>query len=284
MKESEVNAHSSSRIGRNLTYPVHGLTLISLAVITSFFAYLWGAASPNPANLLAPALFWYSASFLLLAYPFRDAFAAFTKYVKTALGASVFIGYLTIHILLYGFMLESILVSVFDAPFVSGSASVYVTTSVFAPPNLLNAVVSLWFNPWITITIPPFFGDAVSFYSLAVAVIIAMLIVANIGKTRELGSICSTSLKSRSVVIFPALGIAFGASCCLSVPLLFTIAAPAGAALSSFLWLYDLTYFLFPPIAVVLLYLNLYSIKRITASAELQSNSAPPTARPPEET
>jgi hypothetical protein len=214
-----MNGRGASAVQRSLAVPIHGVTFIGLAVLTSFFAYLWGATSPNPAELLAPGLFWYAVSFMLLAYPLRDAFQIFRRYIWTAFGAGVFALYLALHVVLYGFMLESILVSFFDRPFVSASASVYVTTSVFAPPSVLNAVYGLWFNPWVTITIPPSFSDALSFYSLDIAVIIAILIVANIGKTRELGKICSTRMKSRSMVIFPAVGIALGASCCLSVPI-----------------------------------------------------------------
>jgi len=261
----------SSGGNRDLLLTIHGISFVGLAVLTSFFAYLWGAVSPNPAELLAPSLFWYALTLLLIAYPFRDAFQTFRRYIVTPLGAGVFSIYLIVHVLLYGFMLESILVSFFDRPFVSASVSVYVTTSVFAPPSLLNAVLGLWFNPWVTLTIPPVLSDAISFYSLDIAIIIAILIVANVGKTRELGRICSTKLKSRTLVIFPALGIVLGASCCLSVPILLTVAVPSAVALSSSLWLYDATYFFFPPGAVILLYLNLYSISRITENAKLSS-------------
>jgi len=250
---------------RSLAIPVHGATFIFLAVLTSFYAYLWGATSPNPAELLAPTLFWYAVFVLLVVYPLREAFQIFLKYIRSAFGASVFALYLAMHVVLYGFMLESILVSFFDRPFVSATTSVYVTTSVFAPPSIQNAVIGLWYNPWVTLTVPPEFGDALSFYSVVIAIIIAIMIVANIGRTRELGAMCSTRLKSRSMVIFPALGIALGASCCLSVPLLVTVVAPSAVALSSSLWLYNATYFFFPPLAIVLLYLNLYSVDRIAA-------------------
>ena len=78
------------------------------------------------------------------------------------------------------------------------------------------------------------------------------------------------------MVLFPALGIAFGASCCLSVPILFTVVVPSAAALASLLWVYDLTYFLFPPFAVVLLYLNLYSVAKITANVRLATDGRAP--------
>lgn len=264
-----MDGRNGTGVGRSLAVPIHGVSFIGLAVLTSFFAYLWGSTSPNPAELLAPALFWYAVAFLLFAYPLGEAFQLFLRYIRTAFGAGVFALYLVLHVLLYGFMLESILVSFFDRPFVSASANVYVTTSVFAPPSLLNAVVGLWFNPWVTLTVPPHFSDALSLYSVVIAIVIAVLIVANVGRTRELGKICSARVKSRTMVLFPALGIALGASCCLSVPILFTIAAPSALALSSSLWLYDATYFFFPPFAVILLYLNLYSVDKIAARAAM---------------
>jgi len=67
-------------------------------------------------------------------------------------------------------------------------------------------------------------------------------------------------------LVFPGLGIVFGASCCLSVPVLITLAAPTAAALSASLWIYDVTYFFFPLVAVVLLYLNLRSVNRIASN------------------
>ncbi len=251
-----------------MALPTHAAVFVALAVLTSYFAYLWGATSPNPAELLAPAFFWYAVSLALIAYPLRKAWRAFATHVRTAAGAGVFVLYLAVHIVLYGFMLESILVSVFDRPFVSASASVYVTTSVFAPPTLPNAILALWFNPWITLTIPPVFNDALSFYSIGIAVIIAILIVANVGMTRELGRVCSAAMRSRTMVLFPALGIVLGASCCLSVPILVTVAAPSALVLSSSQWVYDATYFFFPPVALVLLYLNLLSVEGIAATVK----------------
>jgi hypothetical protein len=257
----------SPSLGRNLLAPLHGAAFIGMAVVTSFFAYLWGSTSPNPAALLAAGLFWYAVAFLLFTYPFRGAFQIFRRYISTKLGASVFAGYLSIHVLLYGFLLEGILVSVFAQPFVTNHATVYVTTSVFAPATISNAILGLWFNPWMTVTIPPSFVDSISFYSLAIAAVIAILIVANIGKARELGTVVSKGMKSRTLVILPALGIVLGASCCLSVPILFTVDAPSLFLLTNPLWLYDITYFLFPLAGVTLLYLNLHSIGKITANA-----------------
>ncbi len=261
---------------RSLAIPVHGLSVIVLGVVASYFAYVWGSVTVNPAEILAPILFWYGLSFMLLSYPFRSAVNDFLRYIRTFSGALVFVVYLVIHILLYGFLLEGILTSFYGKNFFTTVTGVTLTTTVFTPPTALNVILSLWYNPWITLTTPPVFNTTLSLYSLVIAVIIDILIVANIGMTRELGKACSTATRSKSMVIFPALGIAFGASCCLSVPLLFTVAVPSAAAVSSLLLVYDLTYFLFPPFAVVLLYLNFVSVRRITANMKVSSKATEP--------
>jgi len=261
-----------------LAVPVHGFTVLALAVFSSYFAYVWGSTVVNPAEILAPLLFWYGASFLLLSYPLKDALADFRRYIKTVTGAVVFAVYLVVHILLYGFLLEGILTSFYGKDFFTTAAGVTLTTTTFVPPSPTNVVLALWYNPWLTITTPPAFSTTLSFYSLVIALLIDVLIVANIGKTRELGKACSVGERSRSIVVFPALGIVFGASCCLSVPLLFTVAVPSAAALSSLLWVYDATYFLFPPFAVALLYLNFGSVRKITA--RVQKSTGRPSSIP----
>jgi len=226
---------AGSRTRPSLAVPIHGFSVVALAVVSSYFAYLWGSVAVNPAEVLAPFLFWYGIAFLLLAYPLRPAFNIFTRQVRTAFGAAVFAVYLVIHIFLYGFLLEGILVSFAGRELVSSATGLSIATTVFSPPSATNAFLALWYNPWITLTVPPLLSAALSLYSLVIAIVIDVLIVANIGRTRELGKVCSTGTRSRSMVLFPALGIALGASCCLSVPLLVTVAVPTAAALSSLL-------------------------------------------------
>ncbi len=264
---------------KSLAVPAHGITVLVLAFVSSYFAYVWGSVTVNPADVLAPFLFWYGIAFLLLAYPLRSAALDFSRYVKTALGAGVFTFYMIVHVLLYGFLLEGLL-GTLGRVLTSSSVTFTVSTTVFAPPSPLNALLALWYNPWITLTVPPSFETDLSLYSLIIAAVIDVLIVANIGKTRELGKECSVGTRSRSMIAVPALGIAFGASCCLSAPLLFTIVVPSAAALSSLAWAYDVTYFLFPPFAILILYLNLTSVDKIRARLRLTGRAeTPPPAQ-----
>jgi hypothetical protein len=213
---------------------------------------------------LGAVLFWYGVVFLLLTFPFREATRAFLAYVRRLYGAAVFVGYLAVHLILYGFLLEAILGSIYGSAALAVLPGFLVTTDVFAPPSLLSAIFDLVYNPSIVITVQPIFSAALSLYSISVAVVIAILVVASIGKTLEISELCSMRKKARSFVALPVLGIVFGASCCLSVAGLISLALPSASLLPSSIWIYYATYFLFPAVAMVLLYLNLRSIERIS--------------------
>jgi membrane protein implicated in regulation of membrane protease activity len=72
--------------------------------------------------------------------------------------------------------------------------------------------------------------------------------------------------------VLPALGVVLGASCCLSVAGLVALAVPSASQLSSLLWVYYVTFFLFPLVAAVLLWLNLRSIQSITATLQSRTD------------
>jgi len=179
----------------------------------------------------------------------------------------VFVLYLAIHLLLYGFVLDAALASVYGLGSFSTGSSFLLTTNLFTPPSFTSLVFDVAYNPIIAVTAPPFFSAALTFYSVAVALIIAVLVVASIGKTRELSAIRKATGKARTFVILPALGIVLGATCCLSVAGLVSLASPTASLLNSTPSIYYTTYFLFPCLAMVILYLNLRSIERVSEGA-----------------
>jgi hypothetical protein len=242
-----------------------GLTFLCLGVGLSYFGYLWGDVPLNPGELLGSFLFWYGAVYLVLAFPFRKVLQGFSNYIRTALGAGVFVGYLAVHLILYGFLLDVILASIFGSNYLAVSPAFFAVTNVFSPPSLTSAMLDLAYNPSIVVAVPPVFSAALSFYAISVALLIAFLVVASIGKTREISDLCTKARKARSFVLLPAIGIVFGASCCLSVAGLVSLAVPSTAQLTSSLWVYFAIYFLLPLIAMALLYLNLRSIEGISA-------------------
>jgi len=245
---------------------VLGSTLLCLGVVLSYFGYLWGEVTLNPGELLGSFLFWYGVAFLLFAFPFRKAFDGFLNYIRTPLGAGVFAVYIAIHLVLYGFLLEVILASIYGSSYLAVSPAFFAATNVFSPPSFTSALLDLAYNPSIVVAIPPVFSAALSFYAISVALLVAVLVVTSIGETRVIGDICTRGKKARSFVILPTLGIVFGASCCLSVAGLVSLAVPSAVELTSLLWVYFAVYFLLPPLAVVLLYLNLRSIDRISSA------------------
>ena len=202
-----------------------------------------------------------------ISVPFREAAGTFAKSVRTSLGASVFALYLIIHLLLYGFVFEAVLAFIYGVGSFAATAGFLVNTNLFAPPSPASLVFDLAYNPVVLMTAPPIFSAALSFYSVAVALVIAVLVVANVEGTRELGAVRTATKKTRTFVVLPALGVVLGASCCLSVAGLVSLASPATSILTSSPWIYYATYFLFPCIAVVVLYLNLRAIKSVTLGA-----------------
>jgi hypothetical protein len=244
---------------------VLGLTFLILGVVLSYFGYIWGSISPNPNEFLGSVFFWYAIVSLLLVFPLREATRDFSIFIRKRLGAAVFVGYLVIHLLLYGFLLEGILTSIYGTAALAVSPGFLITTNVFSPASLSSTLFDLAYNPSVIVTVAPVFSAALSLYSISVAVIIAVLVVANIGKTTEIGELCTRAKRARSFVVLPALGIVFGASCCLSVAGLVSLVVPSASLLTSVVWIYYVTYFIFPAIAVVLLYLNLQSIQKISA-------------------
>jgi hypothetical protein len=227
--------------------------------------YSLGEVSLNVDEVAGPAVFWVAAVFFLLAVPFRDAARVFAKSIRTGVGAAAFVVYISIHLLLYGFLFDVILASYYGISAFAATTGLFVTTNLFSPPSPVSVAFDIAYNPIIVLTAPPVFSTALSFYSISVALIIAVLVVANIGRTRELGKLRTSTNKARAFVLLPALGIVLGASCCLSVAGLISLASPAAAVLTSSPWVYYVTYFLFPCIAIGVLYLNLRSMGRISA-------------------
>jgi hypothetical protein len=240
--------------------------LACVGAALAYLGYTLGAVALNVDELVGPALFWCAVVFFLLAVPLREAAHAFSRYVRTSVGIAVFALYMAIHLLLYGFLFDAVLASFYGVSYFAAAAGFFVTTNLFSPPSLVSTAFDIAYNPVVVITAPPVFSAALSFYSIAAALVIAVLVVANIGKTKELGELRTARGKTRVFVVLPAIGVVLGASCCLSVAGLISLVSPGASLLTSSPWIYYVTYFLFPCVAAVVLYLNLRSIGKVSAS------------------
>lgn len=242
-----------------------GSILLLTGLSLSYFGYLWGEASPNPSELVGSLFFWLGFAYLLFVFPLREVARSLGTSLRRSHGAWLFACYLAVHLVLYGFVLEGILAVAYGTEVLAVSSGFIITTDVFSPPSLSSALFDLVYNPSIVATVQPIFSVALSFYSIFMATVIAVLVVTNVARTRELGELCTMWGRTRSFVLLPALGVALGASCCLSVAGLLAIAAPSLSVLESNIWAYYATYFAFPTLAVFLLWFNLRAIRRISA-------------------
>jgi hypothetical protein len=240
------------------------LAVACLGTVLVGLGYSLGEVPFNIDELVGPAVFWVAAVFFLLAVPFREAARIFSKTVRTPFGAAVFALYMAAHLLLYGFIFQAVLAAIYGVGSFAVSAGFFVTTNLFSPPSLAGVTFDIAYNPIIVMGVPPVFSTALSFYSISVALVIAVLVVANVGRTRELSEVRMAMGRARAFVVLPALGIVLGASCCLSVAGLISLASPAASVLASSPWIYYVTYFLFPCLAIAVLHLNLRAMRKVS--------------------
>jgi hypothetical protein len=278
----ETSENGGGRTSLSLLF--QGILFLCVGVFVSYLGY-WSSAAFLDQEVIGPVLFWSAALLLLLAFPFREPARACYFGIRTKLGGVVFPVYLVIHLLVYGFLLELLLAAVYGIAFTL-TPSVTVATEVFVPPTAANLFFDLSFNPSVSFSLPPVLSGALSTYAIAVAVLVDILIVANVAKVRELGDLTTRSLRARSYFLIPLLGLVLGASCCISLPALVSFALPSLTVSQSFDWIYDTTYFFFPLFAVAILYLNLRSVHKLSDTmrnhqVDSSEISAPSQKAPP---
>lgn len=247
---------------RSLVLLFQGLVFLWLGLLVSYLGFLDGSAQVNLNEVLGPVLFWVAALELLIAFPLRRYAREWLSAVRTRLGALVFWPYITLHLVIYGLLLELILGSVLGFS-LTLSATLTFSTNSFSPPSLLAALADVAFSPSVIFTLPPIFSGALSLYSLCIAVLVDMLVVVNVLKASDLRRLSRAGGRAKAYFLLPAVGVVLGASCCLSVPALVALIAPSVARSSLFDWVYSITYFFFPAFAIVVLYANARAADRI---------------------
>lgn len=211
-------------------------------------------------------LFWAFLFSVIVLFPLNKIVRQFAGYARSTKGLLIFVSYLSVHLLLYGFILEGIVAVVNPDLYAAPISSALVVTAVpIYPATFFDAFFGLFIYPNISLVIPPLFGASLSLYSMAMALVIAIFVASSILKSIELRGMCSLRRKSTSFVLVPLFGVVGGASCCLSLPIfLALLAAPAAVLASpSLISAYYVAYFLFPLATVIALKLNLDVINRI---------------------
>ncbi len=240
-----------------LSFPLAWLAymLYGIYQITSFQIY----------EGLASLLFWSSIVGLVLLFPMRYIVPLFAKYIKSVRGISIFGSYMTVHLVLYGLILEGIVAYSFKIPSSITQLEAFVNSVALSPINAISILAGFSFNPSIDLYIPPVYAMALSFYTISLSFIIAILVLTNVLKVMEIGKTCGRAFKSRSLIILPTLGVVGGAACCLSLPVLVSLAAPTTVLLSDNPIVFYTAYFVFPVATAIGLKFNMDSTSRIAS-------------------
>lgn len=267
LKEAAPRENESKPLGNwklAIAFAVFGLVA---SFLISYLSYFQAVSSPfNGSQAFASLLFWVVVLGVCLSFPLRGAFRAFLGYIKTVRGFAVYAIYTSLHLLVYGIILETIVAvmypSFWDVPVQGG---VVLSSQPLYPLTGLTLLGNFFFNPNLAALVPPIFDVSLSLYSIALAVIIGILVQVNVMRTIELRNTCSLARRSTAFIALPVIGVVGGASCCLSLPLFVTLLAAPTVSLASpsIIAVYFLTYFLFPPGTAVILKLNLDSINRV---------------------
>ncbi|MDA4134497.1 MAG: hypothetical protein OK441_02895 [Thaumarchaeota archaeon] len=106
--------------------------ILLLGIAVSYFGYRFSSAPIDLDEVLGPALFWGALVGLLFRFPFRGIATTSYRALRTRLGNAIFWPYLALHLLLYGFLLEILLGSIYGLT-LSLSPGISVTTDVFMP-------------------------------------------------------------------------------------------------------------------------------------------------------
>lgn len=252
----------------NLRSKIETTTLLFAFLAFSFplavFAYFVGSLSLFAMFETASSFaFWFSIVFLVFLYPLRYVATLFKNYIKTFRGALVFVSYWSVHLFLYGLLLEGILAYGFKIHSLISQFYLSLTSVPVYPASATSVIAGFAFNPSVDLFIPPVYVLALSFYTISISFIIAVLVVTNVMKVGEIGKLCTKAMRSRTLVVLPALGVIGGAACCLSLPVLISLAAPTSAYISNSPLLYYLAYFLFPTATAFGLKYNMDSAFRI---------------------
>jgi hypothetical protein len=233
------------------------VTLLLSGVLLSLHAYSIAPYALNPYQAAGSILFWTGVLFLVGTFFLDRTIGLAYHFARTKRGAAIGGSYILVHLILYGFVLEGIVVFTYGVPPFINAPFAYVSSNLLYPATFLNAIVGTAFSPDLNILLPPVFETSLTTFSIVTAVIIDVLILANVEKVGEIGRAGSLVTKTRAYLVMPLTGIGLGATCCMSLPLILSIVDPALTDASSLIWAFYVTYFVFPVLAAVVLKLNL---------------------------
>lgn len=264
MRASKDTATTSARFSKQLIL-VFSVFLLFSSFLVLALAYMRGPGSVfDGFEALASFIFWIAVLALLVTYPLRRVLGLFSNYMKRPRGAIAFVTYISVHLLLYGLILEGIIIYTYKFPSLVSQTSIIPSSVLIYPVSAASMLEDLAFNPSLNFAIPPGYSLSLSLYSFVIALVIAILVVTNVMRVAEVSSSCPG--RKRSVTLFglPLIGVLGGATCCLSLPFLIYLLAPITAVVSNSIGAYYVAYIGFPFLTAIALKYNLESINRMS--------------------
>lgn len=250
----------------NLIYLL--FTVIILVSFSEFYLTTGVTAQSSLDRLVASIssiLFWAYIGGTLLMLPLRNAAKSALELMKSRTWAvALFVGYLILHLVIYGVLLELMLASIYNLSLPTGAPPILVYLSgnyAYTPHTLFAALETISLNPSVSLLFPLELGVVLGPFSVVSAVVIGILVISNIG---QLVKLRGTVKKLGLSIALPAIGVAGGASCCISIPALLAIASPV---VYSFLLLpvgifvQNVLYFGLPMLVILILALNYRSLR-----------------------
>ncbi len=237
-------------------------TLILLSILAYWFVTLLivpGNSQASYAPLLLSSIiaivFWALILLAVFGFVLKNVVMEFSGIMKERLWAKIlFPLYLFVHLIVYGIVLEKILVIVFGPPDYSVGRTIFVQLGgAFYPHTPLNALIQLTLNPSVVIFLPPFYGLELTLFSFSSATIIATLIVVHLDRLMHNAKLIR---RAGGSVIYPLIGIVGGASCCISLPGLFLDFTPLAYSIlliSFWVDVLNVLYYLLPISVIVFL-------------------------------
>ena len=253
------------------------VTLIFVSVLAYWLVTLQivpgNSSSAVGALILASVIsviFWALVLILVFGLVLRNAFFAFLGILRHRLWAKIlFPSYLVIHLLIYGLVLERILVSIFGQPGYNVGQLVFIQLgSSFYPHTLFNALIQMTLSPSIVMFMPPFYGIELTLFSFCSAIIIAVLVIVHLERLSRYAGLIR---RAGGSVMYPLIAVIGGASCCISLPGIFLDFTPlASSILLVPMWVdvLNVLYYLLPVSVIVLLAIGLRQFEFLTVSGD----------------
>ena len=214
---------------RQLIYPP--LTASMILSYTIFWASTTRLKVAAPVNgvwlpTASDVIFWVTITLIVLALPLRRVLTIAVEGLRRnhylVLVPPI---YFATHLFVYGLLLERLLIQAFG---VSGlppnGFEAFVSYSYYySPHTALSALLTLTVQPSLNITVPAYYSLALGPFAVVMAVIITLLVTAS---TYQITQLTPSLRRVGESIAIPVLGVAGGASCCLSIPILLEYFSP----------------------------------------------------------